>query len=180
MKKTILLFVFAFACMTSFGQVRVGLGLLGGSPSGDFGDFYDFGAGGYIEPKYSVTDNLEVGGHLAFMGFAGGSFSGGGTSVSVSAAKVVPILAIAQYYFGTGVKVYGGLGIGPYIVDFGNVSASTSSGGGSVDAGSDTKFGFSPKVGINLGGFDLGVAYHIVSDLNFIGFNLGFHIGKRG
>ena len=178
MKKSVLLFVIVFICMTSFAQVRVGLGLLGASPSGNFGDSYDFGVGGYIEPKFSVTESLEVGGHLAFMGFAGGDISGSGGSVSVSAAKVVPILAVGQYYFGTGVKVYAGLGLGPYIVDFGSFDAGSS--GGSIDAGSETKFGFAPKIGINLGGLDLGIAYHIVSDLNFLGFNLGFHIGKRG
>lgn len=178
MKKSILLFALVFVSMASFAQVRVGFGLLGASPGGDFGDFYDFGVGGYLEPKYSVTEDLSVGVHLAWMAFAGGNISGSGTgsSVSLSAAKVVPVLAIGQYYFAAG-KLYAGLGLGPYIVDFGSIDGSSS--GGSSSSSSDTKFGFSPKVGINLGGFDLGVAYHIVSDLNFLGFNLGFHIGKR-
>lgn len=180
MKKSILLIAFVFVCLTSFGQVRVGLGLLGGAPSGDFGDLADFGIGGYIEPKYSLTDNLEVGVHLAWMVFAGADLDVGGTSASVSATKIIPILAVAQYYFPVpGVKPYVGIGIGPYNVDFGNFSAS-GTGGATGDSGSETKIGFAPKVGINLGGFDIGVAYHIVSDLNFIGFNLGFHIGGRG
>ena len=175
MKKSILLFVLVFAAMTSFAQFRVGLGLIGGAPNGDFGDAYDFGVGGYLEPKYSVMDDLEVGVHLAWMAFAGGDFSG--TSGSLSAAKMVPILAVGQYYFAAG-KVYAGMGLGPYSIDFGTIDAGTS--GGDIDLGSETKFGFAPKVGINLAGFDLGVAYHIVSDASFLGFNLGFHIGKRG
>ncbi len=177
MKKTILLFVFALVCMTAFGQIRVGLGLLGGAPGGNFGDLYDFGVGGYIEPKYSATKSLEVGVHLAWMAFAGGDVSG--TSASISAAKVVPILVVGQYYLtNIGPKVYAGFGVGPYRVDFGSLDAGTS--GGSIeDIGSETKFGFAPKVGVNFGGFDLGIAYHIVNDLNFLGFNLGFHFGKR-
>ena len=173
MKKSIFLLALVFASMTSFGQFRVGLGIIGGLPSGNFGDIADFGAGGYIEPKLSFGD-IEAGLYLAGMGFAGADI--GGTSVSVSGTTIIPVTPTGYYFFDVpGVKPYVGLGIGPYFVDAGSVSSGTLS----VDAGSSTEFGFAPRAGINIGGFDLGLGYHIISDLNYIAINLGFHIGKR-
>lgn len=176
MKKILLLSAAIMVCMTSFGQFRVGLGLIGGLPSGDFGDVADFGIGGYIEPKISFSD-IEVGLHLGGMAFAGADISG--TSGSVSGTTIVPITANGYYFFDLpGVKPYVGAGLGPYFVDFGSVDTGVT-GVPDIDGGSSTEFGFSPRAGLNLGGFDIGVAYHIVSDLNYFGFNLGFHIGKR-
>jgi len=175
MKKSFLLVALMAVCMLSYGQFRLGLGLIGALPSGSFGDEADGGGGGYVEAKVSFN-NIEVGGHLGGLIFGGASV--GTSSVSISSSTVVPILAIGHYFFDVpGVNPYVGAGIGPYIVKFGDVDFGGTT--GTIDQGSTTKFGFAPKVGINLGGFDLGVAYHIVSNLNFLALNLGFHIGKR-
>ena len=175
MRKLILLTAFVFVSMVSYGQFRVALGLVGGIPMGNFGDNVDAGGGGYVEAKGSFG-NLEVGGHLGGLIFGGASV--GGSSVDVNATTIVPVLAIGHYFFDVpGVNLYAGAGLGPYFVKFGDVDLGGTS--GTIDGGSDTKFGFAPKVGINLGGVDIGVAYHVVSDLSFLGINLGFHIGKR-
>jgi len=179
MKKSLLLVAVMALSMASYGQFRVGLGLIGGIPSGSFGDITDFGIGGYIEPKVSLND-LEVGVHLGGMAFAGANIDTGAGSVGLSATTVIPILAIGQYYLDVpGVTPYFGLGLGPYIVDGGSASGSAGGGTFTADVESTTKFGVAPKIGINIGGFDIGAAYHIVSDLNFLAINLGFHIGKR-
>ena len=175
MKKNLILLVLVFASLTTMGQFRVGLGLIGGLPTGNFGDVNDFGGGAYLEAKASFG-NIEAGVNVSGLVFAGTDIDG--SNVSVDATTVVPITAIGHYFFDvTGVKPYAGIGLGPYIASFGDIS---STGGGSFDAGSETKFGFAPQAGINLGSFDIRFAYHIVSDLNYLSLNLGFNIGRRG
>jgi len=151
----------------------VGIGFLGALPQGDFDDIADFGAGLYLEPKVSFG-SMEVALNAGVMGFAGGDLSGSGGSVS--ATSVINATLVGYYFLSTpGVKPYFGFGAGPYFVNFGSFD----SGGSSIDIGSETKFGFMPKIGINAGSFDLGISYHIVKNLNFLALNLGFNIGKR-
>ncbi len=163
----------------SFSQLRFGLGLLGGIPVGDFGDVADFGAGAYLEGKYAVTENIDVGVHLGAMGFAGADIGVSGTSVSVGSFGIVPLLFTGEYVFlGGPVSPYAGIGIGPYFISGGDVSVSGSSVGGSVSSG--TEFGFAPEFGVYLGKFNLSISYNIAGDFNFINFGLGILIGNRG
>lgn len=161
------------ASMSSTAQIRVGLGLTFGSPSGDFADVVDLGVGGYIEPKYAVNEKIDVGLHLAAMIFGGSG--GGGTSFT--ATNIEPILATGDFKISNSkVTPYVGAGLGVYLVDFGSVEIS---GFPSVDGGSETKFGFAPRAGVMLGRLNLGLSYNIVSDVNYLAFGLGFEVGAK-
>jgi len=128
---------------------KFGLGFAGGVPTAGFGQSNEFGAGGYLEGKYGVTEHIELGGRLSVTNFAGSNF-------------VVPFLFTGDYVFvDTKVTPYAGLTLGPYF----------------LNNRSRTEFGIAPRFGVYLGKFDLGLAYHIVSDLSFIGFNFGVVFG---
>ncbi|MDA0196604.1 MAG: acyloxyacyl hydrolase [Bacteroidetes bacterium] len=100
-----------------------------------------------------------------------------GSSIDLSAATIVNTTVVGYYFLSTpGVKPYFGLGLGPYFL---TTYAVDPFGSGEEFKISSTEFGFMPKVGINVGSFDLGVSYHIISDANFLALNLGFNIGKR-
>lgn len=184
MKKLILsLLIFAAITVTANAQFHVELGLNGNLPQGDFSDAYSLGVGFYLEPRYAMTENIDVGLHLGINAFAGGDIdaaAGGGLGVDseVSAAGIVPVLATGHYRFASGkVTPYGGLGLGMYFVKTGDVSAST---GGTVEGESSSEFGFSPRAGVFVGRMNLGVTYHIAGDLNYLQFGLGVRIGGRG
>ena len=172
-------FILLLQTQVSFAQFGVGLGLTAGIPSGDFGDIADFGVGGYLEPKYLVNNNIAVGVNFTVMGFAGGDLSDaltGGTPTELSAFVFVPVTAFADYMFlNQKVTPYAGLGLGPYFISGGE----TNVGNLSFDLGSSTEFGFAPRVGVLIGKFNMGGAYHIVNGANFISFRLGFDIGAR-
>ena len=176
-KLTVLLAICClFAAGDAFSQFKAGFGFIGGLPSGDFGDIANFGAGGYIEAKYGVTDKIYPGIQVAFLGFAGADFDAGiGVPISFSATTMIPILITGDYYFLDGkIAPYAGIGLGPYIISSGVVDPFT---GVEIDV-NNTEFGFSPHAGVMVGKFNLGVAYHLVSDTDFFAFNLGFLFGS--
>jgi len=177
--KVLLVLLMVLVATPSFSQLRFGLGFLAGIPIGDFGDVTDFGAGAYLEAKYAVTGNIDVGAHLGAMGFAGADVDVAGTSVSVGSFGVVPLIFTGEYVFLEGpVSPYVGIGIGPYFISGGDIEISGVSTGVSVQSG--TEFGFAPEFGIYLSKFNLSVSYNKAGDFDFINFGLGFLIGNRG
>ena len=95
--KVLLVLLIVLVATPSFSQLRFGLGLLAGIPIGDFGDVADFGGGAYLEAKYAVTENIDVGAHLGAMGFAGADVAG--TSVSVGSFAIIPLIITGEYVF---------------------------------------------------------------------------------
>lgn len=178
--KKLILTVFAVAALgySSMAQFHVELGLNFNSPQGDFADQYDLGIGAYIEPKYALNENIDLGLLIGANGFAGASQDVGGVTVSAEALTATTVLATGTYRFSTkGVTPYAGLGLGIYAFKAAEISVA----GGGVDIGeSNTEFGFAPRAGVYLGSLNLGVAYNIVSDASFVQFNLGVRIGGRG
>ncbi|GAB4234078.1 MAG: hypothetical protein Tsb0034_07580 [Ekhidna sp.] len=153
-------------------QFHVELGLNFNSPQGDFADAYDLGIGGYIEPKYAMTENIDLGLYIGQNIFAGGDIAG--TNTSLDAAKSLTILPTGTYRFSTSsITPYAGLGLGLY-----NFKTSAINANGTEDV-TESKFGFAPRAGLYLGRLNLGAAYNIVSDANFIQFNLGVRILSR-
>ena len=190
LKKTLFLcsFIFMLQTQLSFAQFGVGIGLVGGLPVGDFGDAADFGFGGYLEPKYLINDNIAVGVYTGGMVFAGSDLTdlsglgglGGLATAELSAFTVVPLTVFGDYMFvNSKVTPYAGLAVGPYFISGGEVSTSVLGQSFDLPVESSTEFGFAPRVGVLIGKFNLGAAYHIVSDANFITFRLGFDIGAR-
>ncbi|MEQ9465942.1 MAG: hypothetical protein RLN88_00950 [Ekhidna sp.] len=180
MKKVILSFcavtLFAF---TASAQFHFEFGLNGNLPQGDAADTYSFGAGVYLEPRYAMSDNLDVGLLIGFNGLAGGDINSVGTAnTEVSAAAVVPVLGTGTYRFsGNKVSPYAGAGIGLYFVKTGEASVS---GMVVAESATESEFGFAPRAGVFIGRLNLGVAYNIAGDLKYMQFNLGVRILGRG
>lgn len=162
---------------TASAQFHIELGPNFNLPQGDFADSYDLGIGFYLEPKYAMTENIDVGLYIGSNGFAGGDFTQGGVSGSAAATAIVPVLATGTYRFSTNnVTPYAGLGLGMY---FAKGAEITVAGGGTVEGESESKFGFAPRAGVYLGRLNLGVAYNIVSDADYLQINLGVRILSR-
>jgi len=171
--KKLFLTVFAMGILaySSMAQFHAELGLNFNSPQGDFADAYDLGVGFYIEPKYALNENIDLGLLISSNAFAGGDLTG--STASVSALGMWAILPTFTYRFSTNkVTPYGGLGLGLYSVEGVEVS-------GFPKGESESKIGFAPRAGVYLGRLNLGVAYNIVSDFNFLQFNLGVRILSR-
>jgi len=177
MKKVILSFcAVALFAYTASAQFHLELGLNFDSPSGDFKDSYDLGFGGYLEPRYAINENIDVGLHIGAIGFAGGDFSGA-ANADVSAAAVTPVLATGHYRFTTNkVAPYAGLGLGLYFVKTGEVTANNQV---LAESETESEFGFAPRVGVFIGRMNLGIAYNTAGDLDFLQFNLGVRILSR-
>ncbi|MEP1035289.1 outer membrane beta-barrel protein [Ekhidna sp.] len=164
---TVLLFTY-----TASAQFHIELGPNFNMPQGDFGDAYDLGIGFYIEPKYAMSDNIDIGLVIGSNGFAGADFGG----ASYGATSALVILPTATYRFSTNsVTPYAGLGLGLYSFK----GAEVTSGTVTLEGESESKFGFAPRAGVYIGRLNLGAAYNIVSDANYIQFNLGVRILSR-
>jgi len=181
MKKLLLSISLVLAIvLTSHAQFHIELGVNFNSPQGDFGDAYDLGVGGYIEPKYAINENIDLGLLIGRNGFAGADIAG--TNSSLEATGLLCILPTATYRFtSNGITPYAGLGLGIYSFDAIDFTVTDPNTGVSVTAEgeSNTEFGFAPRAGVYLGRLNLGVAYNIVKDANFLQFNLGVRILSR-
>lgn len=168
---TVVLFTY-----TASAQFHIELGPNFNLPQGDFADSYDLGVGFYIEPKYAMTENIDLGLYIGTNGFAGGDIVQGGVTGSAAATAVVPVLATGTYRFSTNnVTPYAGLGLGMYFQRAAEVTLGTITSEGE----SESKFGFAPRAGVYIGRLNLGAAYNIVSDANYIQINLGVRILSR-
>lgn len=178
MKKLIMTFcAVALIGFAANAQFHIELGLNFNSPQGDFSDSYDLGVGFYLEPKYAMSENLDLGLLIASNAFAGADFDQGGVSGSADALGALVIMPTGTYRFSANkVTPYAGLGAGLYAFK----AASIDVGGTTVEGEAETKFGFAPRAGVYLGRMNLGVAYNIVSDANYLQFNLGVRILDRG
>lgn len=121
------------------------------------GDITAWGGGLAVEPKYNLTDHLSLGLRLEFTGLVSQSYDIAGLSLSTSARGVFAILAKADWYLTTSSsRPFVGLGAGYYSIgssDLGSTGAAAEAFGG---------FGLFPQVGVNFGGFRLGVGYHAI------------------
>ncbi|MEP1094495.1 MAG: hypothetical protein ABJG78_05265 [Cyclobacteriaceae bacterium] len=176
--KKLFLTVFAVGVLgySSMAQFHIELGPNFNSPQGDFADAYDLGIGFYIEPKYAITENIDLGLYLGANVFAGADIAG----VSLDAQTLNPYLATGTYRFSTNkVTPYAGLGLGLYVAKAVEVTT-TINGVTTTDPGeSNSEFGFAPRAGVYVGRLNLGLAYNLVKDSNFLQFNLGIRILSR-
>ncbi len=170
--------ILMFSAVT-FGQsykpFKVGLGALYAIPTGD-------GAGGgvgfYLEPKYNLNDKFDMG-LLIESALLASDVDGASASIS----GVTSYSLTGDYMMGSGkTRPFVGLGLGIY--SLGSVDWDVAGQTGSVDFGS--KFGFSPRVGINLSHFQLQLQYHIItgqsSDIikvskNYLAIKIGVEFG---
>ncbi|GAC1378983.1 MAG: hypothetical protein NVSMB45_00560 [Ginsengibacter sp.] len=173
MKKILTVFVIFFlALFSQFANAqlkgfRIGLGLEGALPSGNFSNVYS-GGGGLsarfeIRPTHNLAFNATVGGIL----FAPKSGNGIRTLVNI------PVKIGAKYIL-VG-HLYG-------MLELGNThSLAYVYGNGSVTHTSNNSFTYAPSVGVQLIGFDIGLRYETFGPLptnpgnnSFLGLRLGF------
>ena len=175
MKKftTVLLLVLVAAVASQaqeFKKFRWNLGLGYAIPGGD-------GAKGGVlvhsEPAYRVSDQLLVGLRMEFAGMLRGYSDGvsAGGSVSFSGSYALT----GQYYFSNSkFRPFAGLGIGTF--SLASVSALASADNQYYYVGaSGSKLGFFPRVGFDVGHFNMSLEYNLVgkTSLNAYSYTTG-------
>ena len=165
-----------------FKKFKVGLGLGYASTGGE-------GAIGgvlfYLEPAYRISDAISLGLRLE----RGSVLRGFSQSVSTFELDVMDIRSYTlngQYYFSNNTfRPYAGFGLGIFslvadkFTDTGGTTAL-------VVGAAESKFGFYPRVGFDLGHFNMSVDYNIIPKTeavggdfknSYLGIRLGFSIG---
>ena len=159
MKKILpLLAVVMLSSLAATGQeykkFKVGLGLGYAIPSQ--------GSGGvllYLEPMYRIQDNLTVGFRMESAALVAEVPSGITASIGVSAVGSYTLNG--QYYFGSGssFRPFAGVGVGIFQL----AAATADINGNNVQlSASSTSIGFYPRIGFDLGHFNLSIDYNII------------------
>lgn len=178
MKKLLTICAIAMIGFSANAQFHIELGLNFNSPQGDFADAYDLGVGGYIEPKYAMNENIDLGLYIGQNVFAGGEIAG--TNSSLDAQTLTPILATGTYRFSTNkVTPYAGLGVGMYFAKAIDTEITVGGVTTTLEGESNSEFGLAPRAGVYVGRLNLGAVYNVVKDSNFIQINLGVRILSR-
>ncbi len=149
------------------------------------------GAGGgflmYLEPGYRVTDQVLVGLRLEGAFMVRGVQGVSNRDVAGDASSVASYSLNAQYYFNNDpIRPFIGAGFGLFSMTA--VKFNTATGAPAADeVGAETRFGFYPRIGIDVGHFTLSVDYNVVppTDVpdggevknNFLGIRVGASIG---
>jgi outer membrane protein X len=157
----------------SYKPFKVGLGVLYAIPTGD-------GAGGgvgfYLEPKYNLNDKFDMG-LLIESALLASDLDG----VSGSISGVTSYSITGDYMMGSGkTRPFIGMGLGIY--SLGSIEFDSQLATGNIELGS--KFGFSPRVGINLSHFQLQLQYHMITgqgdfliSKNYLALKIGVEFG---
>lgn len=164
MKKisTVLCFVLLAAVAANaqeFKKFNVGVGLGYAMPGGE-------GSGGgvlfAIEPAYRVTDAIAVGLRMEWAVVVRG-LSESVSTYDASAAAIGSYTINGKYYFSNAkFRPFVGAGVGMYKLAAVSVSSS-----GAAGAAAETKIGFYPRVGFDLGHFNVTLDYNIVGATKF-------------
>ena len=93
---TLTLLISVLFSTISFSQLQVGIGFIGGFPTGEFDDINNFGPGIYLEGKFGVNDKSNIGLEVSGIYFA--EIDPGGTS-TLDPTIMIPILITGDYYF---------------------------------------------------------------------------------
>ncbi|HVG40972.1 MAG TPA: hypothetical protein VM888_05115 [Chitinophagaceae bacterium] len=166
--------VFVQAQETTFKRFKVDLAFGYAAPSGS-------GAKGgaifSVEPKYAVTDNLAVGLRMEGAVTARATVDEYGNVVTGDAKASGSYLLTGDYYFTTTkFRPFAGIGVGIFqsaAVDDINTAEEVQSG---------SSFGFTPRVGFELGHFRTAIEYNVAGKTgaysnNYLGIKMGFFIG---
>ncbi|UOB16137.1 outer membrane beta-barrel protein [Abyssalbus ytuae] len=165
------------------GKFRVGLDLGFASTSGGGGVLIS------LEPKYNLSDNMNVGIRLGSAAFAR-TLEGDGGSIDLDVATNASYLGTFDYYFSKGNSIiapYLGAGLGIYSLASSKVTISDSIGEESLDIEGKSEFGGMIRGGVELGKFRIGIEYNLIPKTDFdngleaknsyLGFSLGFYVG---
>jgi hypothetical protein len=193
MKKIILLMLITLAVASGYSQKK------GGFRVGfDFGYVPTGGGGGgmfSIEPKYNLTDNMNIGLRLGGAGIARDIQNNSGQSTTAKIAANGSFVGTYDYYFhksGNSFVPYIGAGVGYYEIaniefDDSNVNSSTT-----LNPDSSGQMGGLIRGGFEWAGFRMGLEYNFlpdsdIEDLNgdkvgtaknaYLGIHIGFFVG---
>ena len=191
MKKVILVVLLALVFTNGYsqekGKFRVGL---------DFGFVPTGGGGGgmlSIEPKYNITDNMNVGLRLGGAGIAKDIQTTTTTSAEVSANGSV--VGTYDYYFhksgsGSSFAPYVGAGFGYY--SLANVKVDDTSNANDISPNVTGLMGGLIRAGFEWAGFRMGLEYNVLPDSDlenldgsfygtaknaYLGIHIGFFVG---
>lgn len=189
MKKSLMLYLLLMlVAIGSFAQefkpFKVGLGLGYAVPGA--GEGAGGGALIYLEPAYRATDLISIGLRLESAIIARGIEGTSNSEVAGDASSNVSYTLNGQYYFNDNyVRPFVGLGVG--LFSLAAVEFNTAVSPGADDIGAETRFGFYPRLGLDIGHFNITLDYNIVpkSDVpgggevknNYFGIKAGFSIG---
>ena len=151
----LLLLVAASAQGQDFKKFKVGIGVGYGVPSdGDGGVLV------YLEPMYRLQDKIAVGLRMESAAFLGQPISG--TPYTTSAFGIGSYTASGQYYFGNGTfRPFVGAGLGIYQL----AAVSSDLGGSNVNlSAAASVFGFYPRIGFDLGHFNVLIDYNLIPE----------------
>ena len=178
------LLVTSFSYAQDYKKFRVGVGLGYAVASGT-------GSGGGIifavEPSYRLQDNLSLGLKMEAAAIARGYSQAISSGASISVAGIGSYTLNGQYYFGSGssFRPFAGAGLGLYSLAAVTVDSGGSSG---TAAAAESKIGFYPRVGFDLGHFNVTVDYNMIGSTkdaagagefknNYFGFRIGGYFG---
>jgi hypothetical protein len=167
-----------------FKPFKVGVGLGYAVPGA--GEGAGGGALMYLEPGYRVSDLVLVGLRLESAIIARGIKGTANNNVTGDASSNVSYTVNGQYYFNDHyVRPFVGLGFG--LFSLASVKFNTAVNPESEDVRAETRFGLYPRLGLDVGHFNLTLDYNIVPKTDvpgggevknsYLGIRAGFSIG---
>jgi len=163
MKKSLIFLFFGlliyFPMQAQVTPFKFEIGGLYGLPTDEF---YKGGVGFYAHPSYYVMDKLDIGIKAEWVIIGGASDLGDNVSISAIGSYMLT----SNYYFTVSkVRPYVGIALGLY--NMGSLSSDLG-GGSSVNLDYGSKFGFAPKIGLDLGHFTLNASYNMILGIDEI------------
>lgn len=120
-----------------------------------------------VEPKFNVMDNLAVG-----LKLEAAAFILSDDEDYLTVASLPSVSLTSEYYFSKKtVRPYVGISAGAYFPKVYEFDDET------ITYDGETKFGFAPRVGVQIGHFRVGAEYNFVEEGNFLSIKLGASIG---
>jgi len=125
------------------------------------------GAGGgflaYLEPAYRATDQVAVGLRLEGAFMVRGVEGVNSQDVKGDASSVASYTLNSQYYFNNNnVRPFVGVGFGLFSLAAAKFNTASGNDPGLNDVGAETRFGFYPRIGLDVGHFNLVLDYNVL------------------
>lgn len=169
-----------------FKPFKVGIGIgyaQPGTGEGAAGGFL-----GYLEPAYRATDQVSVGLRLEGDFMVRGVKGITDRDISGDASSIASFSLNSQYYFNNNdVRPFIGAGVGLFSMTAVKFNTASNDPDGVDDIGAETRFGFYPRIGVDINHFNLTLDYNVVPPTDvpgggevkndFLGIKAGFSIG---
>ena len=158
--RLVFLLVVQFNVLSLCGQFKFEAGV-----NVPFSEFITLGAGTYIEPKYQIREDIDLGLHAGILTYVGPDNDKNNRRIT---SGTLPVLATSFMY-----RI-------PMTNSRRNQSFIGRAPGAYLTKGINFRGGIKPGVGLRFGAYlgrsSLGFVYHVVDDFNFFQLNYGFMI----